>query len=120
DWRAIMREWRRLRNSTPATLTLRGSVVSASKETGDYGGVTIVAVPHLSVVHGHITAGHTVQDDNNDGVTVTCNNDGTFSIPGLRKATYKLKISGPGISSTERFANVQDGEVDEQLEIRLE
>ncbi|MCA8993071.1 MAG: redoxin domain-containing protein, partial [Planctomycetaceae bacterium] len=120
DWRAILREWRRLRNSTPAGLTLRGNIVSASKEEGDYGGVTIVAVPYLSVVHGHITAGHTVQDDNNDGVTVTCNDDGTFSIPGLRKATYKLKISGPCISSTERFANVQDGEVDEELEIRLE
>ncbi|MEZ5940585.1 MAG: M56 family metallopeptidase [Planctomycetaceae bacterium] len=120
DWRTILREWRRLRNSTPATLTLRGKMISPAKELANFGGVTIVAVPHLSVVHGHITAGHTVQDDNQDGVTVTCNPDGTFSIPGLRKATYKLKISGPGISSTERFANVQEGEVGEEFEIRLE
>lgn len=107
DWRQIIQKWRQLRAASPAEGVISGQLI-CERQGVDFSGVQVQLIPFLSVVHGHNTAGHTVQADQQDAVSVTSNAAGFFTVSGLRKSTYKVIVSGAPIQQQEVYLNVTD------------
>lgn len=118
DDQAIEKEWKRRVRAKRGEARIHGSVMLTPGQPVA-GGVTVEVKPVLRVLFSNTPGGWTLLQDRKRIVKVPADPRGQYSLGGLRRGTYVLTFSAPGLASIEREITVAHDDSEVRVDVRF-